>query len=1121
MFTSETFTQDMLSNPTRLTNAVIDAMEATDTSDPVSINDPNNGVVMQLMANTFMFAELSKKIDYTNEYYYPQRSRTAEQLYTQLSEFDYVNLMAAPATLPFVMELSRDWIIANAVYFDTNYNKITIPASSRIVMGGNTYSMYYPIDILVNRNTQAVTAFYNSSPTNTLSSLASNMLIDVAEYKRDGINWFRIIFNMYQFTRTQTDYPVSAQEGFIRTIPYDDQFYAAKVYTLQSDGTWKELAYSLQQRYYDYQTPTALLSVLSDKSALKIEIPRIYFQNQQISQTVRVKLYTTKGAVNYTVSPGDVQGLTSHFDTGSTPFAAPLEQAPIWNIVPTTTEVSGGRDAMDYAEMREAIVNQRLYSRVAITPPELIEAGRKAGFGIIRTIDDLTERMYYATNTLVDSNALMIPTFTGGILLRNAALEGNPSSIINHPDGYVAVLPTTLFRISNSNQTCEPLSDGEVAALAALSPQEFADELNTGRYMRQPFHIMLRTAAKSPSARVYSLLAPKMTSLVFGKENAHSGPQLSVAGARVEHLADGTGGYRIRITATRSTNIEGVDANNFLLILTCKSKVGTTVYLPTTFVGNDDQGNDVWEVIITTTYRITNDEYMTVMMRDDSGVLGREEIPLEQTFTVVSAFATIYEPTIPVDGTLNVLLPSIYSQVYTVMSSSQMKIAFGSNLSQQVYCGVSTSWGNDVYDVADETIYHTTRDPIFQRNEQGLIETRPAQGTGLDVVLIYAAGSTPSATGDFSARVTQRAFASPNPGVLQISDTTGILPGMRVRGATLPVDVTVTSKTTTAITLSAPLEVTMEVDTQLTFTNPNPNLRTTEAQSDVGDELVVADTTGILEGQNVFGFGLDADTKVAGILNSSTIMIDKPTLSAVAEGTLLSFYNQTVRGVVKTEKGEILLDPTGKPVIVKAAQNQYTIPAILFDGRLFASEDVSDQDVVKTISQRLQNYANQIATIDPEFLEDADVYYKPTRTMGTAVFGVGNNETRTLNLALGFSFTVYVDEAIYNTETVLDNMRASIVRTVNQEIQNPTISVSDITETIRQNLGVNVSGVEGHGINGDPTLRFMALEEPGASPSIENVMVVQTDGTVVRTPNILITFLPKPDTVDEMATTRL
>jgi hypothetical protein len=1113
MFDSKTFTRDMLSNPNRLTNAVIDAMEATDTGGNLQINDPNNGFVIQLLANNHIFSKFAESVDYTNAFYYSQRARSAEQLYPHLSEFDYINLMAAPATLPFVFGMSKQWIIANSVFFDANYNKIQIPATSSISMGGMTYSMYYPIDILVNRNTGAVTAFYNTEKTNSLYSLESNMLLDVQEYTQDGIEYFQIIFNMFQFQRAVTDTTVSREQGFNRTFTFEDQFYAAKVFTYNTDGTWKELQYSLDKLYYDYKTPTALLTVLSDTSQLKIEIPQIYFSNNQISQTVRVEIYTTKGAINVSLSSADILSRKANFDTQSSVFAAPLVQMPTWLLVPTRMEVVGGSDTKSYPELRDAIVNQRLHSRVPITTPELIEAAVKAGFPkLTRYKDDVTDRMYFASNILTDADGMIIPTFTGEVLITEEYLEGASSTIINYTDGYNTIMPTTVFRITSNTTTCVPLKTSEITTLQAMTKEEQVTELNQGNLVRQPFHITLLTNAKSPYTNVYNLLSPKMKSLSFIRENPNSAPQMSVIACTVEHQNNGTGGFRILMTVDKSSNIENASISNFRIILTAKSKVGEDVFIPATYVGVDNNNNDVWQVILATNYHITTEDFITVMMFDATDTLSEVQIGLEHPFQVLTMFLSSFATEIPDDPILDNQLPNSYIGTNTVMSQQKMILALGKNLSEQIYCGVSTTWGNDVYDTADEDIYYTTNVPIFQTNETGLIVTRRNVSTdAVEVIHLYDIGDVPSASGDF---VRKSAIAT-NPGgvLIRMSDTTGILVGMDVRGTNIPINAKVDAITDISITLDIPAVSRIEADTDITFTNPSPKKRVFVDQNAPGIQISVEDTSDILVGQTVFGFGIiNGGSKVLSIDSETEFSLEDATTEAIQEDTLLTFINNYNYGVVKVAQGDVLKDPTGNPIVVKGAANQYSIPTILFDSRLFASDQPSDQAIVRTISERLQGFADQIKTIDSSFIEDANVFYKPTRTMGIATFGIGNSETVRLPLSLSFYVTVYLDPATFTSDVTKDSMSTSIVSIVNEQIQNPLISVSDIANTIKERLGSINASVEMGGINGDDSLRLIALEDTTGSLGIEYTLSILGDGSIDRRPNVNITFLPKPDT---------
>jgi hypothetical protein len=1071
--------------------------------------------VMQLFSNLCVFSKFSEKIDNVTASFYAQRARSAEQLYPHLSEFDYIKLMASPATLPFVFAMSRDWVIENSVYYDVNYDKLQIPATSFITMGNIVYSMYYPIDILVNRNTGAISAFYNVDKTTTLNTLESNILLDTQQYMQNGLNWFQISFNMYQFERAVTSYTVSQSQGFIKNLSYSDQFYALKIYNLGNDGTtWTEIPNIISNMYYDPTTPTALISLLTDSSQIKITIPQIYFNNNQINNTVKIELYTTKGTVNYGISLADATSLKANFDTSSSAYAAPLAQMPTWKILPTTTQVAGGSDANTYTEIRDAVVNQRLYDKVAVTPPEVKEAGIKAGFNLYKVIDDLTERMYYASNILTDSNGMIIPTFSGSILLANDSLAGNPSSIISFTDGYYTILPTTTFKIPNNGTTCVPMTNGEISTMGAMSKSELVSELNKGTYVRQPFHISMLTSPKSPQACVYNLLSPKMKSLSFIRENAHSAPQMSVTACSIKHQNNGTGGYLLNLQITRSNNIETVDASNFEVLLTCKDKLGNSVYFPLSYLSTSS-GDDVWQMVLATSYHITTDDYITAMMYNDNDVLSQVEISLNQSFTIITAFKSTYDATVPKDTTINALLPTSFQSMYTGMAQQTLVLSLGTNLSGTIYCGINTTWGTDVYKTADTTVYFTTDTPVFQTNETGIIETR-VNGTThtLEVNQLYAMGDIPSDTNDFSISTTTvtNVPSSGTTTTFTLGDTTGVLLGMTGRGTLIPVDAVVVAKTSTSVTVNKLIISVVPIGSVITFGNGSLLKRTTQSQSSAGKILKVVSTVGIYPGQSVIGFDVPINALVESVDSTTQIKITIPTTTIVSNNTLLTFINKTAHGVVKVAQGDVERDVTGKAIVIKSAKNQYRIPSIMFDGRIFASDDLTDTTIVSNICQYIQNYTNQIATIDAGLLEDSEVYYRPSRTMGYATFGIGNSQTTSLPLSLSFSVNVYVSLAVYNNPKLKATMTESIYSTINAEIQNSIISVSNITETIATKLGTNVIDVEMGGINGNDKLRLIALEESDSKPSIEYVLTINPDNTISRVPNITVNYIPAPDT---------
>jgi hypothetical protein len=566
---------------------------------------------------------------------------------------------------------------------------------------------------------------------------------------------------------------------------------------------------------------------------------------------------------------------------------------------------------------------------------------------------------------------------------------------------------------------------------------------------------------------------------------------------------------------TRSSNITQADLAKIHVFFTCRTKVGSLAYLPATYTGTTDSGLDVWTVTLQTTYRLAVDNYLSVEMFNDDDVASVVEVGLDHDYEIITSFDADYDTSIPVDQTLNSYLPDSRQASQVTMAHQTLSIQLGVNLSSTIYTGVTTSWGNDVYKVADHTIYRKTTKPIFQTDENGLLVARYNSTThGFDTKTLWAAGTTPSSPLDITTTVTTDTdvVAGATTTILPVQDTTGVLVGMAVRGTNIPANTTVKAVSATTVTLSASISKLISAKTVLTFTNVTKLIRTTATQTQTGVQLTVGSTAGLLKGLRVVGLDIPDGAHITDIPSATTITLSVATANPVTTNTLLTILNDTAPGTILVEKGDIVTDAAGLPVIVKRAQNQYRIPAILFDGRLFASSSTIDQSTLSSISDTITTYANQIANIDAGLTENSDIYYKPARTMGQALFGVGDGKTKSLSLELGFVVDVYVEEAVYNSSTLQDTMTSSVMTVLTTVIQQPIISAADIADTLKTVLGSNATTVHVVVKSDDEVLDVIALQTNDVSPSIESVLKVSNDGSIIRVPNVTLTYIKKPDT---------
>lgn len=1108
IFDDNTLPARILSNPTKVSLAVITAMESALKGD-TTIPDVNNGMVIQLGAATGIFASIAQELDTNYSYYYSKRAQTPEQLYPKLSQYDYINLTAGPASMPFVFVMQKEWITDNAISYDDNYNILIIPKTSYFTVGTIKFGMYYPIIIYVNKTTGVITAVYDTTTDNPLYTLSSNMLYaPLKEYTQDGINKVALTFEMFQFERLSTSETVTLNEGFNKTFSYNDQFYAVRVFSVDTSGNSTELVISLAEMYYDTTTPTAIVTINNVNNVVTVKIPQIYFDNGSISTKIVVDVYDTKGSINYTIPLTDAANVIANFDVTSTMYAAPFSKMGIYSLYAVSSILTGGSDAMTYAEMKTAIVNGELYDRIPISAAELTAAASKYGYSITRYVDSLTDRIFFASNLMKDSDGDIIPVISSSILLAGESLTGNPSTILPQTDGSVTILPTTIFTLGTSSDVCVPLDDSAVAQLVAMTTSDRITALNNTLHLRQPFHICLSTDQTSPSSRTYNLMNPTYTDLTFIRENIHSSPQMSITTAALQSLENGTGGFLLRVAVTMTSNMLAVDPSNIRLVLATASKSDAQYTIDATYVSTTESGM-IFDINFGTNYLIDIDDYINVIMTNTNGSLSWALLPLTTTFDVRLMVSSSVFPTIAQDPVLTTSM-TFSANDYLQIARQSITVEFGKNLSEQIYSAVDTSWSGTSYKTYTADVPSVVSSNVYQRSETGSLETHVnSDGTLSDLIILYAIGD--DYLNESMISTTLHTQATAGDAIVTVTDATGILVGMPVVIASQTTAISVKEISGTSITLSAGLDTTQIAGTAISFDTARVSVRTSADQSAVGPTLPVSNTTGIYVGMSAYGYNIPSGATVSAVEDNVSVTLSINTTTVVTASTLVTFINKTAPAIIAHHKGDVVLDVDGNPTVTQNSANQYRIPAILFDGRLYDSDDVTDTTAAAALSSELVAAAAGTTNIRMNLAEQQQVFYRPQRTIGYATYNVGDGNTKYLPLALSFNVILTVPSSVYTDSATRSVLSTKTIASITSSIQATIISTATIATNIATALGASVTGVNVGGINNDSSLVIISLADTDAKPSLEGILYEKSDGTIGREPNVTISFIESPD----------
>ena len=721
MLDDNTLGSRILANPSIVQSQVITELNNR-WNGTYEIADPNNTFNVLLEMASSVCSQFVRAEDAKFDGIYKRRATTAAQLANHLSDFDYVNLMSHPSSVELRMFMDRDYLFQNAREVpNTDYRKVTIPATTSVKIGDRFFGIYYPIDIMLNTVNNAITVIYNTDNDNPLFSLSGNLIGDAAEYTRDGINYLDIIFPIYQFVRTESISTVDNSSGYSRQLSYADNFYAVRVYhKFTNSSGWVEIAQTLSETVYDPAVPTAKVTILSDVKKVDIRIPHVYFANSLMGRSVKVEVYTTQGALDTIITQAEAESITINFDIDnqSDGYSNIFSQIPTLSAIPAADRITGGSNGLTFEQLRSRVVSGSLYTTVPITPLDLEAAVTDAGFKLTRYLDNIPKRIYYATRGMVGGRNGNVPITVSNALCRLSTID-QVDTIISHEDSSLTILPTTIFKYNETANISTPLTDAEVTSLQSLSKMELASLLNTTVHTRQPFHILVYTGDK-PQAKTFDLTSPTTGRLHFVRENSRSPVRMQVVNSLITHEGNNTGGYRLRLAVVKTTSMKDIDESDLLILVSFQDKSGGYFHTTASYV-SETETITIYQVNIPVAdYYITQDRYIRTILTSIPGTSATCLIPLDLTMEIKTLIRKSLYPSVVNDSLLMTNIPVAYSEDYLVMCQQTLQMTLGTDLSDSVFNAVNAQYGPLEYERYAEDVYHTYTVDQFERDDDGI-----------------------------------------------------------------------------------------------------------------------------------------------------------------------------------------------------------------------------------------------------------------------------------------------------------------------------------------------------------------------------------------------------------------
>lgn len=661
---------------------------------------------------------------------YPSLAQTQEDLYLHMSDADYINRFSIPAKAKFSLRFNKNELI-NAMKLEpeTGYMKLTIPRNTYFTADVYTFSLQYPVDIrLLHNNSFQIT--YDNDVLSPLQELTDNQISYDIVVDSQFEEYVKFDLPTLQFSISQRTTPISYAKDLVMSMEIADQFYHARVYHKNpKTKKWDELATTHAETVYDIQKPTAVLRVLN--GFLLVKIPQIYVSTDQLSSSIRVDLYQTKGAINVPLADyrGDAVSITwKSWDSNeaTNPFSAAL---PGMNVAVYSEEtVIDGKNEMPFEELRSNVVNNATGPiQKAITPAMLETMIRNAGYGVVKNVDNVTNRVYLATREMPSPDIIKATNAAsnGKKLLTSAAASietlttsmealARLTTVYNNGES-LTVTPKTLYQIVDG--ITKPVNETEVARILALPPDKRAQEVTNGNYLYTPFHYVLDTSNSAFEIRPYYLDDPVAESKVFVKQNDTT---LMLVGTANYALVRAANGYLLRVY-TRSDDAYKAIPDNQVFVQLAYIPFGERdrAYLNGTLVGKTNAGERVFDFALDTSFNVDANDNLDLttftMYNAESRIT---KTPLFNAFDLVYSTSAVLSGRWVTNEVDNVLGRHLLPNQVAGINHERLKLKFGEAL-EMLWTRARSVVSSIVYDAWEEDAQAFYKQDIYQYNGDG------------------------------------------------------------------------------------------------------------------------------------------------------------------------------------------------------------------------------------------------------------------------------------------------------------------------------------------------------------------------------------------------------------------
>lgn len=597
-------------NPAKAQGAVLDSLEQG-LDGQVGVVDPTNPFIFLMESAVAGACAHMDETHALTRKLYPSLAATQEDLYLHMSDTDYIGRFASPARTSFNLLFGKAELYQKAVSTGIENNrKLTIPKHTEFSVADLRFTMQYPIEMRIMSH-GGLQVVYDGEEVSPLVTLESN-LVDWTVTELNGTEFVMLSIPVQQFEVTPNYGQLNISTGFNETFNFENNFYYARAYVETSPGEWEEVRTTHTEQVYDSSEMTVVLKVLDN--ALNVRVPQIYFTNGLAVGNLRVDIYTTRGEMDQYLGDYDIaqfNALWRDLDRADTsPYSAPLESfqsLAVWS----QDSVQGGTGELTFEQLRRRVMRNATGNvNLPITGAQLTAAGEDLGYDIVKSVDNVTERIFKATRRFPEPTAsgTVAPAAARMATLQEKMSDLAQSNAVMDNGERITIMPNTLYEFIEGSVS--PVDDSRVAQLESADRETRANAVNQNRYLYTPFYYVLDSTENSFDLRAYHLDTPAVSSKRFVRENDTTQLEVATGNYALQRIE---GGYRLWVRTQSGDALKALPDDQVHAQLSfVPAREAARAYVNGVLYGKNEDGERTYRFDLSTNFDIDNEDTITL-----------------------------------------------------------------------------------------------------------------------------------------------------------------------------------------------------------------------------------------------------------------------------------------------------------------------------------------------------------------------------------------------------------------------------------------------------------------------------------------------------------------------------